>query len=101
MASNGKAYFFKKNGAWNVKKTKSLRKLTKYGKKNKNLLKNVKKLLGKPKKTRIGNSCNHFDNDSRAIYKDYTLRYQNVEIQLTKNTRTGVYYMNGIFGRDK
>ena len=101
---NGKGWIFKNDGAQNVTKTKKLRKMLKSKKASKKLLKNVKKLLGKPKKTKIGkNSCNKFGTrreKRRDKFWDYTLRYKNVDIELVKNKRTGKYRMNGIFGKD-
>ena len=102
VSSAGKAWIFRSNGRVNLTKTRKLRRQTRYGRKSKSLLKNVRRILGKPKRTVITkNSCNFFDNDPYARYWDYTLRYKNVQVEMTKNTRTGVYYMNGIYGRNK
>lgn len=101
---DGRGWIFKNDGAQNVTKTKKLRKMLKSKKASKKLLKNVKKLLGKPKKTRKGNSCNPFGTRRerrRDKFLDYTLRYKNVDIGLVKNKRTGKYRMLGIFGREK
>ena len=100
--TNGKIYAFGKNGAMNAEKTKKLRAIGKVGKKSRTLLADVKKAYGKPKKERIEkNSCNPFAGGKTSDYHDYILTYDNVEVQMTKNIRTGVYHMNGAGGRDK
>ena len=102
VAGNGKAWVFKKNGTCNVKKTKQLRKWTKSKKGDKKLLKKVKKLIGKPKKTKVGkNSCNYFDRKLGDKHWDYTLRYPHVDVQLTKNKRTGKFGGLDVFGKEK
>ena len=96
-------YFNKKTGVYNKKTSKKYQKAVKRGKTSKKLLKNLKKVFGKPKKTKKTNSCNPFDlEDGEGItgkklksYKGYTLTYKNIVISLTKNTKTGVYHMDG------
>ena len=80
-AKNGKAlsgiyyiknkfYAFNKNGACNQKKTKKLKAAAKY---NKNF-KKLKKLLGKPKKTKYETySCYGPGNDGYIKYANFTV----------------------------
>ena len=65
-----KFYAFNKNGACNQKKTKKLKAAAKY---NKNF-KKLKKLLGKPKKTKYESySCYGPGNDGYIKYANFTV----------------------------
>ena len=92
----GKAFYFNSKGVYNAAKTKSIRALTKSGKKSKTLLAQVKKACGKPKKTETAQSCNFFDAADHE-YKDYRLFYSHVTVEMTKDVTTGMFKMNGIF----
>ena len=92
----GKAFYFNSKGVYNAAKTKSIRALTKSGKKSKTLLAQVKKACGKPKKTETAQSCNFFDAADHE-YKDYRLFYSYVTVEMTKDVTTGMFKMNGIF----
>lgn len=95
-------YFNTKTGVYDSKKSKKYQKVVKTGKKSKSMAKTIKKTFGKPKKTKSTSSCNPFDIKSGEIttsalknYKGYTYIYKNIVISVTKNTKTGVYYMDG------
>lgn len=100
--NSGKVYYFNSNGVFNETKSKKLRTLAKYNKKSKTMLADVKKLFGKPLKTRIDkNSCNPFDGYATKYYRDYVLIYKHVEVQFTYNSKNGVYCMSGVYPREK
>ncbi|MBO4862750.1 MAG: hypothetical protein J5517_00140 [Eubacterium sp.] len=102
-ATDTKLVYFNKNGVYNKKASKKYQKAVKTGKKSKSMPKKLKKLFGKPKKIKTTSSCNPFDldpnedmtNDVLNRYKGYTYIYKNISISLTKNKKTGVYYMDG------
>ena len=106
VTAKEKAYVFKDSGVCDTAKTKKLRKLVKYNKTSKTLVTDIEKVLGKPEKMTESSSCNPFPDangkyDKDKDYVDYSMRYPHVDIQLTKNTKTGVYLMNGMFALDK
>ncbi len=96
-------FFNKKSGVYDKKKSKKYQKVVKQGKQSASLAKNVKKAFGKPSKIKTTNSCNPFDlspgasltNAKLKSYKGYNYYYKNIMISMTKNTSTGVYYMDG------
>ena len=94
--TKGAAYYFNSKGVYDAAKSKSVRALTKSGKKSKNLLAQVKKVCGKPKKTEVVQSCNFFDAVDHE-YKDYRLFYSHVTVEMTKDVTTGMFKMLGIF----
>ena len=103
-ATDSKLVFFnKKTGVYDSKKSKTYQKAVKNGKTSKNMYKNIKKLFGKPKKTKSTASCNPFDikagqtitNSTLKRYIGYNYYYNNIVISVTKNKSTGVYYMDG------
>lgn len=103
-ATDSKLVFFnKKTGVYDKKKSKALQKIVKRGKKSTKLAGTVKKKFGKPVRIKTTSSCNPFDmspdasiNDSMLKrYKGYNYYYKNIVISMTKNTSTGVYYMDG------
>ena len=97
------AFFNKKTGVYDQKATKKYQKAVKRGKKSAGLDKKIKKTFGKPKKVKKNSSCNPFDIKSNQTitssmlknYKGYNYIYKNIVISMTKNTKTGVYYMDG------
>ena len=98
-----KLVYFNKKGIYDKKASKKYQKAVKTGRKAKNMPKKLKKLFGKPKKTTSTSSCNPFDldptkpitNNVLKNYRGYTYRYKNIVISVTKNKKTGVYYMDG------
>ena len=81
--------------------TNKLRALATYNKKSKTLLTDVKLQFGEPINTRVSkDSCNAFDGYAAKYYEDYVLTYAHVEVQITKNTKTGVFCMSGVFPRE-
>ncbi len=96
-------FFNKSTGVYDKKKSKKYQKVVKQGKQSSKLAKNVKKAFGKPSKIKTTSSCNPFDltpgaslSDSKMkSYKGYNYYYKNIMISMTKNTSTGVYYMDG------
>ena len=100
--NDGKVYYFNNgNAVLNDKVTNKLRALATYNKKSKTLLTDVKQQFGNPLNTRVSkNSCNAFDGYAAKYYEDYVLIYAHVEVQFTKNTKTGEYCMSGVFPRE-
>ena len=100
--NNGKVYYFNNgNAVLNDKVTNKLRALATYNKKSKTLLTDVKLQFGEPINTRVSkDSCNAFDGYAAKYYEDYVLTYAHVEVQITKNTKTGVFCMSGVFPRE-
>ena len=103
-ATDNKLVFFnKKTGVYDAKASKKYQKAVKRKKTSKDMPKKLKKVFGKPTKIKSSNSCNPFDIkpgayfDSAMLknYRGYNYYYKNIMISMTKNKKTGVYYMDG------
>ena len=100
---NKLVYFNKKTGVYNAKASGKYQKAVKRGQQSAKMITNLKKVFGKPKKIKTSASCNPFDmkpgqTASESMlknYKGYNYMYKNIVISMTKNTQTGVYYMDG------
>lgn len=97
------AFFNKKTGVYDKKKSQKYQKLVKSGKTSAKMAKNIKKTFGKPKKIKTTASCNPFDikaggtitTSTLKRYIGYNYVYKNIVISMTKNKSTGVYHMDG------
>ncbi len=96
-------YFNKKTGVYDAKASKKYQKAVKRGKRSATIPKDLKKTLGKPKRIKKTASCNPFDLDASETisteklnqYRGYNYIYKNIVVSLTKNEKTGVYYVDG------
>ena len=96
---SSKIWVFTSSGKYNDKTTKTLRKKFRpfdvTHKVSKDLLKQVRKYFGKPKRSEYSNSCKPWNHTDQ--FEDLKLIYSHYEVQLVHNKTTGEYALNGFF----